>query len=80
VTELRRGPTIGISAWRERRAAWRPWCGGARGGGDAATGSCEGGRKGKAARPGWPARPTGPVRDQMANGPEKIEINFEFDF
>jgi hypothetical protein len=54
--------------------------GGARGGGDAAASSGEGGRKEKGARPGGPAQPTGPVRGQIANGQKKIEINFEFDF
>jgi hypothetical protein len=52
VTELRRGPTIGVSPWRERRAAWRPWHGGVRGGGGAVVGLGVGGRKGKGVWPG----------------------------
>jgi hypothetical protein len=79
VTELRRGPTVGVSPWHGRRAARRPCHGRMRGGGGIATGSGDGGRKGKGARPGGPARPARPVQGQMAIGLEK-EINFEFDF
>jgi hypothetical protein len=65
------GPSIGVSPWHGRRAAWRPWRGGARGGCGRAAGSGEGGRKGKGARPcglGRPARPVGAKRSDGLAG------------
>jgi hypothetical protein len=51
MTELRRGPSIGVSLWHGGRAARRPWHGGVRGGGGGGADSGEGGRKGKGAHP-----------------------------
>jgi hypothetical protein len=59
------GVSVGVAPWHGRRAARRPWHGGTRGGGGGATGSGEGGRKGKGAQLGglaWPARPLGSKR------------------
>jgi hypothetical protein len=68
VTELRRGPTIGVSPWRERRAARRPWHGGVRGGGGAVVGLGVGGRKGKGVWPGGLAQLTKPLRTKRTDG------------